>query len=812
MVGGWSCEVGMTKLTAQARVGSRVARVEDDRFLTGHARYVDDIDLPAQLHAVFVRSDQAHADIVDVDVSQAARSPGVAAVVTGSDIVDAVAPIVCDSTLPEAQPSLYPTLAADRVRFVGEAVAVVVADTPYQAEDAAGQVRLDLQPRPVVASIEDTERDDLAPIHPGWNGHCFVDRWLTNGNPAAVFEKARGVASLNLAWGRQAGTPLETRGCVARLDAPGGMLTMWTATQLPHLIRTGLADCLEFPEHRIRVVSPDVGGGFGVKAQLYPEEVVVAHLARGLGRPVKWTEDRREHFLAASHAREHRHYVKAAYDERGVVTALRADIVVNCGAYSLYPWTATLEPSQAAGALPGPYRIQDFECHLRGVATNRAPLGPYRGVSLPMACFSIERVMDRVARLLHMDPVEVRRRNLVQPDEFPYRTATGRLIDSGSFVESLETACRIADYSSLRREQARNHDEGRLVGIGVACCTEQTAHTTTTFVRRGIPIIFGYDSASVRVDPSGTVTVQASTHSHGQGHETTYAQIVAEALGIDLENVRVAFGDTAVAPYGMGTFASRSAVLAGGAAHVAATRVREQLLMIAAHNLEVDVRDLEMERGDVRVRGVPARAVSVAELARWAYHRPERLPPGAAPSLEATETYDAPPGEGTFSNSCHLAVVEVDAETGGLTILRYLVIEDCGRMINPTIVDGQVHGGVAQGVGDAVLEELIYDEQAQPLTASFMDYAVPSAVEVPPIELAHLETPSPYTIGGVKGMGEGGAIPPGAVLAAAVEDALRTLGQCDVIELPLTPERVMSLACQAQQDGPDLRRPSTGEQ
>jgi aerobic carbon-monoxide dehydrogenase large subunit len=770
--------------------GARVKRVEDPRFLTGRARYVDDIALDGMLHIAFVRSTMAHADVTEVDVTAALALPGVHAVLTGEDLVGRARPITCNSLYPSWQPTAYPALAQGRVRFVGEAIAAVVADSRYIAEDAADLVAVSYEPLEVLSTIEGAIRPDAIRLHDGWEDNCFVKRHVKIGDPDGVFTAAHGVLELDLISNRHSGIPLECCGCIAQHDWADDSLTLWTSSQIPHLVRTGLADALEMPENRIRVVAPDVGGGYGIKGHLFPEEIVASVLAKQLGRPVKWIEDRREHLLASIHAREHHHHLEVAYEADGTVTAVRARIYVDCGAYSVYPWTSTMDTGMALGILPGPYRIRHYECHGYSVTTNKCPLGPYRGVSRPAACFSIERAMDAVASALGMDPLDVRRKNVLQSDDFPYESVTGLVYDSGSMAEALERVLELAEVDELRRRQAEARAEGRLLGIGFAHYTEQTAHTTTEFIKRGVPIIFGYDSATVRMDPSGQVLVQVSTHSHGQGHETTYAQIVADALAIPLEHVRVQFGDTSATPYGHGTFASRSAVLAGGASHRASGKIRDLLLAFAAKELEADPVDLELRDGQISVKGSPDRGVAIADLARWTYHRPEKLPQGMEPMLEATSTYDADPGTGTFANAAQLALVEVDPDTGGVKTLGFWVVEDCGRMINPLVVDGQVHGGVAQGLGGALLEELVYDEDGQLHTTTLMDYLLPGATDVPPIVVRHLETPSPFTILGMKGMGEGGAIGPGPALAAAVEDALRPIGSVFVNELPLTPERV----------------------
>jgi len=788
--------------TAQPKLfGARVRRREDPRFLTGRGRFVDDIELPRMVHAAFVRSPFAHADVTAVRTEAATTTSGVHLVLTGADAAARARPIVCDSTIEGWQSTQYPAIAAERVLFSGQAVALVVADDRYLAEDAVELVDVEYSPRPVLSSVKKAIAPDAAPLHDGWGDNMFIKRHFVGGDVEGAFASAHGTLTLELTNHRHSGIPLETRGCIADWDPAEELLTLYTASQTPHLVRTGLADVLGLPESRIRVVAPDVGGGFGIKGHLFPEEIACCLASMAVGRPVKWIEDRVEHMLACVHAREHYHTIEVAYEADGTVTGLRALVHVDCGAYSVYPWTATMDTGMVLGILPGPYRIANYECRAYSVATNKCPLGPYRGVGRPAGCFSIERAMDEVAHALGMDPFEVRRRNLVRPDEFPYTSVTGLVYDSGSFLESLDLVIEDGGYAEMRRLQAEARAEGRLLGIGFACYTEQTAHTTNEFIKRGVPIIFGYDSAIVRMDPSGDVIVQVSSHNHGQGHETTFAQIVADELGVPMESVRICFGDTAQTPYGHGTFASRSAVLAGGACVRAASRVRDMLIRFAAEVMEANPDDLEVGDGKVFVKGSPSASTDIADLARWAYHRPEKLPAQMESTLEAVASYDADPGSGTFANAAHLCLVEVDPDTGGVTLLRYHVVEDCGEMINPLVVDGQVHGGVAQGIGGALMEEFVYDDEGQLLSTTFLDYLLPGTTDIPSIGVSHLCTPSPFTLRGIKGMGEGGSIAPGPALASAVADALSPLGHVFVNELPLTPERVKAFARAAREAG-----------
>ena len=780
-------------LGATKYIGQRITRREDRRFLTGRTNYVDDIRLPRTVHAAFVRSQEAHAEVLSVRTERALAHRGVFGVLTSEEAALVSRPIRCDSTFPEWKGTEFPVLAWPRVRFVGEAVAIVAAVDRYTAEDAAELVHVEYRPLPTVADLETAAEPGSDLIHEAWGDNLFIDRKGKVGDVDGAFAQADLVFERTYRTHRHTGFPLEGRACIADYNPGTGTLTLYSATQIPHLVRTGLADTLGLSENMVRVIAPDVGGGFGIKAHLFPEEMAVALLSMRLGRPVKWIEDTREHLAASIHAREHVHRVKIAVTRDGTVLGIKADLLVDAGAYSVWPWTASMDVGMATNMILGPYRIRNYEFRARAVATNKCPLGPYRGVGRPSAAFTIERAMEDIARELGIDPVEMRLKNYVPDDAYPYITATGMTYDSASLQASLKKASEVVGYADFRREQARARAEGRYLGIGFGTYIEQTAHATQEFIKRGVPIVFGYDSVCVAVDPGGKVSVDSSLHSHGQGHETTFAQVVAERLGVPLADVRVRFGDTQSAPYGMGTFASRSAVLGGGAAWKAADIVRANILKIAANVMEAAPEDLDVSEGVIQIKGSPQHRMTVAEIARIAYHRPEKLPADLMPAdLTSIQSYDAPPGYGTWTNSAHAAIVEVDRDTGFLRILRYVVIEDCGVMINPLIVEGQVHGGVAQGIGGALLEHLVYDERAQLLSATLVEYLLPTAQTTPSIEVHHLQTPSPYTIGGFKGMGEGGAIAPLPALANAVSDALAPLG-VSVDALPLSPDRVRAL-------------------
>ena len=775
---------------APRHFGARVARRQDDRLLRGRGRFVADISPAGVVAAKFVRSNEAHAAIASIDIAGAVEAEGVLAVFVGKDFADCE--IRCASSYSGFQESAQPILAIDRVRYVGEAVAMVIAEDEYLAEDAAEAVIAELDASRAVVDAVSALHHSSAPLHEGWADNAYVRRQAKTDGFDAAASTAPHHVSIELHNARHSGVPMEGRACVAEYDGRDERFRVHTTTQIPHLVRAGLASALGLPESRIRVVAPDVGGGFGVKGQLYPEEVACCLAARRLGRPVKWVEDRREHFVASHHAREHRHVLTGYFDDAGSILALEADVTVDMGAYSVFPWTATMDAGMAMGILPGPYRIAEYAVSGTSVCTNKTPYGAYRGVGRPAACFSIERLVDQIGRHVGLDRAEIRRRNLLREQDYPWHSASGLIYDSGSLLESLDKVLEVGDFDGLLRCQSEARSAGRLFGVGMAVFTEQTAHTTQEFKQRGVPIVFGFETARVRLDASGTAVVSASIHDHGQGLETTLAQVAADRLGLDLAQVRVEYGDTEQVAYGAGTFASRSAVLAGGAVTKAADAVAEVLREVAAHLLEASPADIELGLGRISVAGSPSRFVEIRDVCRIVYQRPEQLPPGVEPLLESSRTYDAHPGTGAYANAAHLASVEIDPLTGATKVLSYAVVEDCGPMINPLIVEGQVFGGVAQGIGTALFEEFLYDDAGQPLTTTFSDYLVPVMSDVPDFRIAHLETPSPHTIGGMKGMGEGGAIAPGAVLASAVEDAISPLGAVTVNRLPLTPERVLA--------------------
>jgi carbon-monoxide dehydrogenase large subunit len=765
--------------------GAPVPRKEDARLVAGQGRYVTDIELPRMLHVAFVRSPHAHARIRELDTAPARVAAGVAAVATGADPDVAAQRIQARSALPGYVMTGQPILAWPEARFAGEAIAAVAARDRYAAEDAAALVSVDWEPLPAALDIVDPARGGVA-VHEGAPGNVLMARRFESGQVEATLAGAAAVVERVFRTNRQSAAPLEGRAGVADWSAGEGKLTLWLGTQIPHLVRHALAEMLGLAENRIRVVAPDVGGGFGVKAVLYPEEVALCLLAMRLGRPVKWVEQRREGFLASAHARDHHYAVRTGFGRDGRLLALDARVACNVGAYSVFPWTAGLEALMAGGLLAGPYKVPHYRCEVAAVATHTTPAGPYRGVARPATTFVMERLLDLGARSLGLDPVEVRRVNLIGPADLPYTSATRLVHDSGSYPICFEKAVEGIGYAGFRAEQASGRREGRYLGIGFANYNELTGLGQAASAGPRMPFRTGHEGATVRMDPSGAVTVLAGVTSQGQGLETTMAQLVAAELGLPLGAVRVILGDTDATPFGLGAFASRQAVIGGGAVTRAARALREKITAVAAHLLEAAAADLEVADGRIAVRGLPDRGISMADVARVAHLETHRLPPETEPGLEATRFYD--PIRGTFAAGAQAAVVEVDVGTGRLHIRRYVCVEDTGRVINPLIVEGQVQGAIALGGGGALLEHLIYDGAGQLLTGTLMEYALPTAAALPSVEVDHVEVPAENLLG-VRGVGEGGALGPAAVLANAVADALAPFGT-EVNELPITAARL----------------------
>ncbi|NMO88569.1 xanthine dehydrogenase family protein molybdopterin-binding subunit [Actinomycetospora sp. TBRC 11914] len=769
--------------------GTPVRRKEDTRLLTGRGRYVSDLVLPRMRHVAFVRSPVAHARLAGIDTTEALAVDGVHAVVTGEHPALASVALRAQSALPGYVETDQPPLARGKVRFAGEAVAAVVADDRYLAEDGAEAVVVDYDPLgPTVCAWADPA-GITDPVHDEAPDNLLLSRTFRAGDVEAALAAADVVVDRELTTNRHSGNPIECRAGVARYEAADRRLTFWSGTQVPHLVRTQLAELLDLPEGNIRVVAPDVGGGFGVKAVLYPEDVALCLMAIAMpGIPLKWVEDRVEHLLAATHARDHRYVLRAGFAADGALLAVRADVWCNTGAYSVYPWTAGIEPLMAGGLLTGPYKLTDYECTVRGVATNTSPSGPYRGVARPATVFAMEALLDSGARALGMDPIALRRRNLILPADVPYRMPSRLVDDSGAYEACLDRAVEVFDVRRWRAEQIRRRDAGeRPIGIGVALYNELTGLGRAASAGPRMPFRTGHDACTVRVNPDGGVTVFSGVTSQGQGLETTMAQVVADALGVAYDAVDVRIGDTDESLWGFGAFSSRQAVIGGGAAHLAGGHVRDKVLALAGALKEVDVADLDLRAGQVHVRGQEKPIISLAEVARVAYLQSDRLPEGFGPGLEGTEFYD--PIRGAFAAGAQLAAIEFDPTTGAVRILDWVCVEDAGRIVHPVIVDGQIAGSIAQGIGGAMYEHLVYDEAGNLSTGTLLDYLMPTSGEIPELRLDHVSTPAANPTG-VRGVGEGGTLGPAAVVAGALGDALGV----ELDDLPVTPARVWELA------------------
>lgn len=775
-------------------IGASVLRNEDDRFLNGRGQYLADISLPGCQEACFLRSPIAHGRILSIDLPEG----GEGRVYTAKDLSD-VKPIRAVGAAPEFRASDYPPLALGKVRFAGEPVALCVAPTRAEAEDLAQQVFVDYEELPAVVDMDAALEAGAPKVHQTWPDDLVLEIVIDEGDVEAAAEKAAVRVTGEYRLNRQAGVPLEGRGVLAYQDHRLNELVVYSSTQFPHVIRTILAECLGIEERCLRVIAPDVGGGFGVKNNLQPEEIAIAAIAMKLDHPLRWIEDRREHLLGCAHAREHRYRLTAFADARGKILGLEADIRVDAGAYSVWPWTSAMEAGMAAGILVGPYEIRNYRARAKTIATTKTPMGPYRGVARTGACFGIERLMDDIALKVGRDPVEVRLENMVRPEQMPYRTVTNKLFDSGDYPESLRRAATAIGLDDIRKRQAALGPPGPpgcLVGVGFASYTEQTAHGTEEWVARGLPVVFGYEPAVARLLPDGGLVLEVGIQNHGQGLETTLAQVAHEELGVDPAKVVVRHGDSSLSPYGMGTFASRSMVMAGGAVGRACGLLGEKIARIAAHLLQADPAEVRLRDGQVFAG---ARSVSLAEIGAAACLHPERLPPEEDPGLEVTTVYQPTRSSGAFSYATHGVRVALDPDLGTVKLLDYVVVHDCGTIVNPTIVEGQIVGGVAQGIGTALYEEIPYDENGQPLASTFMDYLLPGAAEVPDIRVEHMNSPSPHTAYGIKGLGEGGAIAPPAAIANAINDALRPL-RAQVNETPLTPARVRAAIAEARSE------------
>ena len=768
--------------TATRHVGKPLKRKEDPRLIQGLAHYVDDVVLHGMHHAAILRSPYAHAKIRSVDVSKAKVAPGVALVLTGADLRGSISAVPCAAQIPDMKAAPRPVLALDRVRFVGEGVAVVVASDRYAARDALDLIEVDYEPLTPVVDPEKAMEKGAPVLHEG-NEDNIAARWeLEGGDLKAAFEKADKVIKQRILNQRLIPAAMETRGVVADYKPGERQLTVWSATQIPHLLRTQIAAMLSVPEHSVRVIAPEVGGGFGSKLNVYPEEALMGFLAMRLGKPVKWIESRRENFQTAIHGRDQIDDVEVAVKRDGTILGLRLHVIADLGAYYqlLTPMIPTLTGLMASGC----YKIPAIRAQVVGVLTNKMATDAYRGAGRPEATYLVERVMDLVAAELKKDPVEIRRKNFPKPKDFPYATPTGLIYDSANYEKSLDLALKLSGYKKLRQEQAAARKKGRYLGIGLSTYVEICAMGPSSAMPSG-----GWESATVRIEPSGMVNIMTGSSPHGQGQETSFAQIGADVLGLEPNDVNVVHGDTLAVPYGIGTFGSRATAVGGTAVYKSLLKLRDKLAAIAGFKLGEDPANLVFGDMKISAKSSPKKCMPFGEAVSMAYVA-KTLPPNVEPGLEATTFFE--PSNFTFPFGAHVCLVEVDKETGDIRLLKYVAVDDCGNMINPLMVEGQVQGGIVQSFGQAMLEETVYDEQGQLITGEFMDYAIPRASDLPWLETDHTVTPSPVNPMGVKGVGEAGTIGGTPALANAVADALAPFGVRHV-DMPFKRERIWRL-------------------
>jgi carbon-monoxide dehydrogenase large subunit len=775
-------------------VGARVLRKEDDRLMRGRGQFVADIRLAGLQDVAFVRSPVAHARIKAIHVPERYRD----VVFTAPDLVG-VKPIRAITGLAGFKVSDQPILATDKIRQVGELVAMCVAPTRAEAEDIAASVTLDLEELPAVHDMLKAREPGSPLVHEHWGDNIFLESFFELDIGSALDAPIEVTREISTA--RQCMSPLEGRGVVATFDHRLDQLTLYTGSQMPHIVRNGLSDCLEMDQGQIRIVSPDVGGGFGHKGILLPEEVCLSWLTMQRGHPVRWIEDRREHLTASANCREHHYKITVYADRDGKLRGIDCEATVDSGAYSSYPFSACLEAAQVVSILPGPYLMPAYRCRTFSVATNKCPILPYRGVARTGVCFALEIMIDAVAVAAGLEPGEVRLRNLVRPEQMPFDNITKKHFDSGDYPEAMRRALKMIDIDAVRARQRKAEADGRLIGVGLSIYCEQAAHGTSVYAGWGIPMVPGHEQATARLTPDGGLEIKVGVHSHGQGMETTLAQVAHEMLGVDVAKVRVVHGDTAMTPYSTGTWGSRSMVMAGGAVATACHELGERAKRIGAKLLQLDEADVVLSDGEIR--GASG-SVTLKEIAHTWYRRPQDLPGDVDPGgLESTSGYKPQRDSGTFSYAAHAVIVAVDPDLGDVEILDYVIVEDGGVLVNPMIVDGQIYGGLAQGIGTALYEEMPFDSAGQPLATTLADYLLPGPTEVPAPRLDHMETPSPYTKFGVKGIGEGGAIAPPAAIANAVNDALRPL-HVELLHSPITPRRIIEAILEAR----DAERPA----
>src|SRR5438034_595130 len=790
-------------------VGQRVKRTEDPRLIKGLAHYVDDIRLPDTLHVAFVRSIYAHAHIKGIDVSEALRAPGVVAVYTGKDVASKVGPVPCAAALPDLKVPDYRVLATDKALFVGHPIAAVVATDKYVARDAVDLVSVDYEELPAVVDVEQAANGGNV-IHEKFGDNIAYKLTSGEGDIEAALQSADRIVTQKMIHQRLAPIAMEPRGVLARYFPGEEELTVWSSTQIPHLLRTQLALMIGIPENKLRVITPEVGGGFGSKLNVYAEEALLGWISMQLGQPVKWIESRRENVQATIHGRAQVGTVEVGCRDDGTITGLRYNVFADLGAYHqlLTPAIPTLTGLMLSGA----YKIPAIQMNVTGVFTNKMSTDAYRGAGRPEATYVVERAVDIVATELKLDPIELRRKNFPKANEFPFHTATGLDYDSGNYEAALDKALDLSGYKKLRDEQKKSRAEGKLMGIGVSSYVEICALGPSQAMPAG-----GWESATVRIEPTGKVTIMTGASPHGQGQETSFAQIAADELGVGINDVTVIHGDTAIVQYGIGTFGSRATAVGGTAVLVAIQKLKEKAAKIAAHMLQADAARVAFESGRFSLTATTAAAAGVSEPVvpvgqapagalpepqtngrtsltiqeiALAAHVAKEIPADTEPGLSATYFYE--PKNFTFPFGTHVCVVEIDKETGETKFLKYVAVDDCGKVINPLLVDGQLHGGIVQSIGQALFEEVVYDDQGQLVTGELMDYAVPKASHVPWLETDRTETPSPVNPLGVKGVGEAGTIGATPAIVYAIVDALSPYGVKHV-DMPIRPEKIWQI-------------------
>ena len=771
-----------------------VVRPELARMVRGRGRFVDDVKLPGMCFAAFVRSDYAHANIKAINVEEALKIPGAIGVITPEEVLPHVNPVrpAAPGSSEFARPYDRFQMPPGKVTFVGDPVVAVAAETAHAAQDMAEAVIVEYEPLPVVDGVETALAESAPVIHAGMEDNIVFYREFGGGDVERAFRQADLTLDKTFNFPRQTAVPIETRGVVAHYDRGEERLSVWTSCRSPHLVRTTISNVMRLPQHAVRVISQDVGGEFGIKGAAYPESIILGFLSRKIDRPVKWVEDRMENLLACGHAHEMVIEVSVAAANNGRILGIDAKVLVDQGAHTLGPTSAGLEPMTAGQSIVGPYRIDNFRCNSYGVLTNKCPGAAYRGVGTVQGVFVIERVMDIIAAKLGLDPADVRMKNFIQPEDQPFNTSAGRLYDSGDYPETLAKLLEVSEYEKMRAAQAEARERGELAGIGICCFVEHSSTGSQDYHKRGVYGLPAFDSATVKVDAGGNIMVAVSAKSTGQSHDSVFALLVARELGVPYETVKILEGDTDAVPFGSGTGVSRSAVSTGGAIRLAVRDVKNKATEIARFFMEGEAGELEISEGKIYAIGDPSRSVAFAAVAAAAHDasRIVSLPKSIERGLQATRTFDPP--HQTFGHGAHMAFVRVDRETGMVKVEDYVCVEDCGTIIDHVIVDGQVVGAVGLGIGNALHEELVYDGDGQLLTGTFMDYLVPTAPDIPDIHTTHTETPSPFTEGGVKGVGEAGTVGAYTAVANAVADALLPLG-VEVTHPPVGPQRVWGL-------------------